>query len=518
MPLATSNLPNTNMSKEIDLDTQPAGKALPWFLTITGLLTMVGLIAMPFLAGAPDGEKMPDIVRFLGRFHPVILHLPIGIFSLIMLQELVGMFSGQKSQRSILPMFFGAASAVVAVIAGFLLYHGGGFEGELVEDHLWGGLAFSCAAILTLIVKAWSLAPTASQALYRVLLFGSVGVMGYASHDGASITHGPDYLTEYAPNPVRKVLGLEPKAEEEEIKAKPLEEQLVYADIVQPILNKRCVECHKEGKSKGKLRMDTYEMLVKGGKEGSAIEPGSAQDSNIVIRAELPMDDEEHMPPEGKKDIEEHELAVVKWWLDQGGDDKKTVAESNLTDEIRAAIGKLDLGIGKGEVAVKEAASDQPSDDLRSTVAKLGADFPGGLTFESQSSSNLTFTGVSLRKNLTDELFAKLDPVLSKMVAVDLSATSVTDASIAKLAAATDLRMVRLSETAITDASMDTLAKLTKLESVNLYGTKVTDAGVKKLTALQNLKRLYLWQTAVTPAAIEEIKKALPAVEIVTGV
>ena len=52
---------------------------------------------------------------------------------------------------------------------------------------------------------------------------------------------------------------------------------------------------------------------------------------------------------------------------------------------------------------------------------------------------------------------------------------------------------------------------------MNIYGTKVTDAGVKKLTALPNLKRLYLWQTAVTPEAIAEIKKALPAVEIVTG-
>jgi uncharacterized membrane protein len=506
------------MSKEIDLDTQPAGKGLPWFLTITGLLTIGGMIAMPFLAGEPDGEKMPDIVRFLGRFHPVILHLPIGIFSLILLQELLGMFSKGNSQRGILPIFFGAASAVAAVIAGFLLYQGGGFEGELVEDHLWGGVGFACAAVFTMIVKAWCLAPAASQAFYRILLFGSVGVMTYASHDGASITHGPDYLTEYAPNPIRKALGLEPKVEEKEVPAKPLEEQVVYADIVQPILNKRCVECHKEGKSKGKLRMDTFDMLVKGGKEGSAIEPGNAEDSNIVYRAELPMDDEEHMPPEGKKDIEEHELAVVKWWINEGADPKKTVAESNLTDEIRAAIAKLDLGIGKTEAAVAEAPSDQPSDDLRTTVANLGADFPGGLTFESQSSANLTFTGVSLRKNLTDELFAKLDPVLSKMVAVDLSATSVTDASIAKLAAATDLRMVRLSETGITDASMDTLAKLTKLESVNLYGTKVTDAGVKKLTALPNLKSLYLWQTAVTPAAIEEIKKALPSVEIVTGV
>lgn len=507
------------MSKEIDLDTQPAGKALPWFLTITGLLTIGGLIAMPFLAGDPDGDKMPDMVRFLGRFHPVILHLPIGIFSLILLQELLGMFSREKAPRSILPIFVGAVSAVVAVIAGFMLFHGGGYEGsELAEDHLWSGLGFACAAVVTMIVKAWSLAPAASQAFYRLLLFGSVGWMGFASHDGASMTHGSDYLTKYAPDPIRKAIGLEPKKKEEEIKVKPLEEQIVYADIVQPILNKRCVECHKEGKSKGKLRMDTFEMLVKGGKEGSAIEPGVAEDSNIVIRPELPKDDEEHMPPEGKKDIEAHELAVVKWWINEGADPEKTVGELKLTDEIRAAIGKLDLGIGKSEVAEKKVPSDLPSDDLRATVAKLSADFPGGLTFESQASANLTFTGVSLRKNLTDELFSKLDVVIPKMVAVDLSATSVTDASIAKLAAAKELRMVRLSETAITDASMDTLAKLTKLESVNLYGTKVTDAGVKKLTALPNLKRLYLWQTAVTPAAIAEIKKALPAVEIVTGI
>lgn len=509
------------MSQEIDLDSKPVGKALPWFLTLAGLLTIGGLIYMPFLAGEPDGDKMPDMVRFLGRFHPLILHLPIGIFSLILLQEILGMFSRRKERRSILPMFVGAASAVVAVLAGFLLYHGGGYEGsELAEDHLWGGLGFACAAVLTMIVKAWSLAPAASQALFRVLLFSSMGVMTYASHGGASMTHGTDYLTKYAPDPIRKALGMEPKPKKEETEVKPLEQQVVYADIVQPILNKRCVECHKEGKSKGRLRMDTFEMLVKGGKEGSAIEPGSSEDSNIVYRVELPEDDEEHMPPDGKKGMEAHELVVVKWWLDEGGDPEKTAGELSLTEEIRAAIAKLDLGIAvSGDDGAKEVAtSDQPTEDLRATVAKLGEDFPGGLTFESQSSSNLTFTGVSLRKSLTDELFAKLVPVLPKMVAVDLSASSVTDASVTLLAASPDLRMVRLSETSITDASMDTLAKLAKLESINLYGTKVTDEGVKKLTALPNLKRLYLWQTAVTPEAISELQKALPELEIVTGV
>ena len=35
-------------------------------------------------ASTLSAEKTPDIVRFFGHFHPVVLHLPIGIFSLIL--------------------------------------------------------------------------------------------------------------------------------------------------------------------------------------------------------------------------------------------------------------------------------------------------------------------------------------------------------------------------------------------------------------------------------------------------
>lgn len=513
------------MTIEIDLDQRPEKKRNPWALTFMGLLTIAGLIAMPYLAGAPDGQKMPDIVRFFGHFHPVILHLPIGIFTLIICQELLVMFTRNKLFEGIFPIFLGAASAVVAVLLGFLLYHGGGFEGsELAEDHLWGGIAFACAAVLTFIVKAWCISPTSSQAPYRILLFASVGVMGYASHDGASITHGKDYLTEFAPDPIRKLAGLKPKEKKEVKLAKPLEEQIVYADIVQPILNLRCVDCHKKEKSKGKFRMDTYELLLKGGKEGDGIKPGHAINSNIVFRTELPEDDDEHMPPEGKKNIEDHELAIVKWWIDQGADPTKKVGELELTDAIRDAIGKLNLTVafekkhldGKKKLGSKTKVG--PTGDLVKEVDKLATDFPGGLTFESQESANLTFTGVSMRKNLNDENFAKIVPLIPRMVSMDLSASSITDKSVALLASAENLKMVRLAETEIGDASMDTLVKLKNLESVNLFGTKVTDAGVKKLSTLPNLKHLYLWQTAVTPEAIAELKKALPDLEIVTGV
>lgn len=276
-----------------DNDLSVSRSRKPWFLTFFGLLAAAGLVAMPFLAGAPDGEKMPDIVRFFGHFHPVLLHLPIGVFSLILVQELGLIFFRKRGetpeQTSIFPLFFGAASAIVAVIAGFLLYQGvDDYAGnETAERHLWGGLIFAVAAVGTFILKAWTVSLAGNPAFYRSLLFASVGVMGFTSHDGASMTHGSDYLIKYAPDPLRELLG-EPKKKVRPADALTAEPavQFVYADIVEPIFERRCVQCHKDGKSRGRFRMDSFELLVKGGKEGPGLEPGNAAESNIVIRME----------------------------------------------------------------------------------------------------------------------------------------------------------------------------------------------------------------------------------------
>ncbi len=501
----------------------------PWALTIAGVLAIAGLIAMPFLAGPPDGEKAPDMVRFLGHFHPVLLHLPIGVFTLILLQELGMIFfrrRGERRETTVFPLFFGAASAIVAVIAGFLLYHGGGYEGNaLAERHLWGGIAFAVVAVFVLIMKGWTVVRQGNQAFYRALLMLNVGVMSFASHDGASITHGSDYLTSYAPDFVLKLLGKPVKAKPADDapgkgeKVKTTEDLVVYADIIAPIFEAKCNQCHKAEKSKGKLRMDTYDLLLKGGSEGPSIEKGSAEKSNIIIRMALPKDEEEHMPPDGKPEPEPHEVVLIKWWLDSGADPAKTVGSmGELPVAVKDALGKLPANHGAvlKEAAEKKAAG--PTDDLKSKVAELSKEFPGAVTFESQESGLITFTAVSLRGNLDDAGFAKLAPLYPQLVTLDLSATKVTDSSVGKLAGAENLKMIRLAETTVTDASIDTLLKLKKLESINLYGTKVTDAGVLKLADLPGLKRLYLWQTAVTPDAIAKLKEKLPGCEIVTGI
>ena len=496
----------------------------PWSLTFFGLLAAGGLISMPFLAGPSDGAKMPDLVRFLGHFHPVLLHLPIGVFALILFQELGAIFGkrGEGARETpLFPLFFGAASAIVAVLAGFLLYHGEvQFRGNALADrHLWGGLIFAVAAVVTLIFKAWTMALNGNAAFYRLLLFCSVGVMGFASHDGASITHGEDYLTEYAPGPIRNLLGIEPTKKSPAVAAaKVAGEASVYADIVAPILERRCMQCHKEGKAKGKFQMDRYELLVKGGKEGPGLEPGNPAKSNILIRMNLPMADEDHMPPEGKPDIEDSEVAVVKWWIENGADPKKSLAESEVPAAIKEAIAKF-ASIAPAQVAesAEPAHFAGPDEALKSSVVGISKQFPGALSFESQQSALLTFTAVSLRGNFDDAGFKALAPVVSQLVTLDLSATKITDQTVSQLLSAKNLRLIRLAETGVTDASIDTLLKIPSLESINLYGTKVTDAGVSKLSAMPNLKRLYLWQTAVTPAAIKALKEKLPGCEIITG-
>ncbi len=512
----------------------------PWGISFFGLLAMGGLIAMPFLAGPPDGDKMPDIVRFLGHFHPVLLHLPIGVFALVLFQELCWIFGKERGEirhPSLFPMVFGALSAIVATLAGFLLYQGGSeYAGnDLVERHMWAGLIFSVVAVLTCIVKAWTASVAGNPAYYRSLLFVSVGVMGFASHDGGSITHGDDFLTKFAPDPIRKVLGLGERAKARPLKPADPAKQIVYADIIEPIIENRCVKCHKESKSKGKLRMDTYEMLVKGGKEGSVIEPGKSAESNMIIRMELPLDDEEHMPLNSKVPTDPDELLVVKWWIDNGADPAKSMADYEIPGDVAAAIARISPAAAGGKIAgdgetaepdedtagspgSEETASKGPNQALVASVKAISDKFPGSVGFESQGSTMVTFTAVSLRGSLDDADFAKIVPVIPNLITADLSATKITDKSVAEFSKAENLRLIRLAETDITDAALDTLAKLPELESINLYGTKVTDAGVAKLAALPKLKHLYLWKTAVTPEAIKALQAKLPECEIVTGV
>src|SRR5262245_63586894 len=73
-----------------------------------------------------------------------------------------------------------------------------------------------------------------------------------------------------------------------------------FAKEIQPLLQQNCVKCHGTEKQKGKLRLDSREAALKGGKAGPALVVGDPEKSEFIRRITLPKTDDDFMPSEGE--------------------------------------------------------------------------------------------------------------------------------------------------------------------------------------------------------------------------
>ena len=94
-----------------------------------------------------------------------------------------------------------------------------------------------------------------------------------------------------------------------------------YTKDIKPLFEKTCVNCHGPKKRpKGKFRIDTRELALKGGSEGVAIIPGKSDKSPLTYYISYQVVEYE-MPPEGKKDypkLNKEQIGLVRAWIDQG--------------------------------------------------------------------------------------------------------------------------------------------------------------------------------------------------------
>ena len=87
---------------------------------------------------------------------------------------------------------------------------------------------------------------------------------------------------------------------------------------IRPILEASCVGCHGGAKPKSALSVESRALLLKGGKEGAAIVPGSSEKSPL-IHFVAALVDEMEMPPKGKgAPLTREQIAVLRTWIDQG--------------------------------------------------------------------------------------------------------------------------------------------------------------------------------------------------------
>lgn len=512
----------------------PKGTVGLMFVTISALLMAVAITILGYLTQAGSERLvLNDWTEFLGDLHPVVLHLPIGVFILVFTMEMVGLLSfGRWRPQTSFPLFFGVIGAVVAVIFGCLLFLQGDRSLEVAFGHLWGSIAFAVLATLAFVAKIWANHSGVKSPIYGILLLMSMGTLIYSSHGGGEMTHGDPF------GPAWQTLVLKQEVEKPEapqVAAKAPEDRLVYEEIIVPIFYGKCYECHADAdqnpkgkkKIKGKFVMTSMEDLLKGGSSGDpGITPGDLEDSTISYAIHLlPLDEDEHMPPEDKVQLDEHEMAIIDWWIKTGAKVGVALKDSDAPSEIVEGVAKLvppeellRMATERAEAKAKlQAEAEAQRAKLAEAMDLVGNDFPNALRYVSEEASDLTFTAVSMRKDFGDAEVAKLLPVGDGLVELDFGATSVGDSGVRNLSSMPRLRRLKLNETAITDAALDTVGQLRDLEYLNLFSTAVTDEGLKKLEGLTKLRNLYLWQSKVTPEGAEALKAKLPECEINLG-
>jgi hypothetical protein len=457
------------------------------------LATLVLLFVV--LKAPPDGLERGELSQFVGRFHPLAVHLPIALVLLVAVLECVGLFRvGKHLQAGAgFVLALATASALAAVSLGWMLGRSGGYEGALVTRHMWGGISLAAALVLCCAIRGWN------AKLYGAALFATVCLMAWTSDQGGKLTHGEGFLTEHMPGRLRSLLGVAPPTKRRVAaditlpatanlrvangSAPVMASVAFFASRVAPIFDDKCVQCHGPEKKKGKLRLDTFDYVMRGGKDGLVVKPSDPQNSELYRRITLPRDNKDAMPAEGKPGLTAAELNVIEFWIASGA------AENLAAEKVSAAPPPPPAK----PVLPPLAADYRPrANQITALEAQLGV----RLIPRSQNPHDgLILRTVSAPDRCTDAVLAALKPVADLVVDAELARTKITDAGLKSLAGFANLRSVDLSRTAVTSRGLAPLASLSKLESLNLTSTDVDDEGVQAFRRKPGLRHLYLFGT-----------------------
>src|SRR5687768_17994019 len=90
-----------------------------------------------------------DFVYFLGRFHVLVLHLPIGIIVALCVLEVSSRKERYRNLEAASPYLWAATalSALVTVVLGFMHFAEGSFTGASGEQHRFYGTVVAVVAV-----------------------------------------------------------------------------------------------------------------------------------------------------------------------------------------------------------------------------------------------------------------------------------------------------------------------------------------------------------------------------------
>lgn len=445
-----------------------------------------------------------SVSEFIGRFHPLLVHLPIGILLIALLLQWLSQKKAYAVSHAVLKLLWalGAASAFISCITGYLLSANNEYDDTTVALHMWCGIAVA-AVSLFLFAKV---SARQTDGLYKTVAVILLFVITATGHFGGSLTHGSDYLFS----------ALSSDSASTSIVIKPIanvQQAQVYADIVAPVFQTKCYNCHGPKKQKGGLRLDDSAHVLKGGEDGAVVIAGNTDESDLLKSLLLPREAKKHMPPKEKPQLTQAQIDLIHWWIAQGAPFSKKVADLPQPEKLKPILAALQHGeMKKLEIAIVPAEPVAPA-DAKAIKALHGR---GVIVLPVAQGNNYLTANFATAPGITDNDIRLLLPLKKQLVGIKLGGTAISDSALNMLGQCTNLYSLWLDHTAATDAGLKKLQALKKLQTLNLAGTAVTANGVLQLQQLKNLKNLYLYQTKTSNGWLA-LKNAFPQTAIDTG-
>ncbi|MEQ9440197.1 MAG: c-type cytochrome domain-containing protein [Cyclobacteriaceae bacterium] len=476
-----------------------------WFQTLIrfryALLLLSGLLlSLPLFPFAQP--PVSDWVYFLGRFHPLIIHFPIVLVGLLLFLEVLHALRWINVSLSLRGLMLGLAmlSSLVAILLGFLLYRTGEYTGEIMQLHLWAGVGVAVGTLWLgfLYLHALQYPVAFYQHAYLLVLLMTNGILAFASHQGGSLTHGTEYLTEYLPS-------LQP------VPTKSEEEMLVYEDVIIPMLDAKCYSCHNEHKTKGDLLLTSLADMTNGGKSGEAgLVPGQPEQSEVWERVALPATHDDHMPPEGKPALTATEMDLLQWWIETGADPTATYVAALADSSI--ALPLTDYVAGLQAAHRKQWKTEQELNELVSQVVYEEA--PYIIENDPANPNQVTLSMRFPPTAFSDQDLTDLRPLYDQLSEASLISSEITDDGLYHIGQMKQLRVLSLQKTGIEGSGLVYLMELPQLETLDLSFTSVTDANLLYITRFPSLRSLYLYETSVSAPVLEALRVHCPDLSI----
>ena len=424
-------------------------------------------------------------IDYLGKFHPVVLHLPIGALLFTFVLALIGLKEIKPFRTPIkVGILFSFFSALLSSILGYLLYDSGGYDADSVQRHLvLGWSTTSCIGLLWVLFERVS---------YKKIFFPffvvSVIVLTLTGHYGGQITHGQEYLA----------LPVIPEKEERI----DLDSIQLYDRAVAKIFDKKCVSCHNFSKRKGGLALHQPVAILEGGERGMPYETGNSVESRIISYALLPLEDDLHMPPQGRPQLTPSEIKLMAYWIDQGADFERTLALESFPEEVQQSFAQF-LPKTLPDVAPLSAKTIIKLQENGFRLTSYTADTPF---------LQVKYSGQNFGRNALNALFDAAEYV----VELELTNMELPELLWDKIGEFKNLLKLKIDGTNIQDQHLQKLLEL-PLQSLNIAKTEVTSSGVSSLFAHSSLEHLYAWNTKVNLSEEEKLQEQT-SIKLVFGV